>query len=119
MGLDVLDALLGHGPKVNKLLGIFLPRHTSPRPSRGVATMGTTRPSRWAIATPRPETAAARAVASYSPAGLACLAPQANGSAHRVVDPARQTSARLGQALAALKMLRISDSSRVSQERTE
>ena len=59
-----------------------------PWPARGVAAMGTTRPAQCRLAAPSPETAEVRVVAGYSSASLACFAPQANCSAHSVVDPA-------------------------------
>src|ERR1700761_8813954 len=86
MRLDLLDALLGHRLENGRLLGLLVPRCTSPRLARGVAAMGKTRPARWYITVACPETATTLVAAYRISANLVLCAPSAKESAHCPVN---------------------------------
>src|ERR1700761_9706013 len=86
MGLDLLDALLGHRLEKGRLLGLLVPCCTSLRPARGVAAMGKTRSGHWYIAAACPETAKVLVAAYCVSANLVLDAPNARAPARCLVD---------------------------------
>ena len=118
MGLDLLDALLGHRLEKGRLLGLLVPCCTSPWPARGVAAMGKTRSGHWYIAAACPETAKVLVAAYCISANLVLRAPSANEPVRCPVNSI-DDRCRSSQTLAALKRLRISGSLRLSHDLTE